>query len=129
MIYRGVLFDMDGVVLDSGRLWTHIIEDRRKKYSLDQAILQKADGYNLTTAEAITMVLKGMGIWSESLLRKMLDETDEMYTAGLSSMTSLEPGIPEILSMLKEKGIPAVLASNSSRFQVNMALDHYCLKD
>lgn len=129
MTYRGVLFDMDGVVLDSGRLWTHIIEDRRKKYSLDQAILQKADGYNLTTAEAITMVLKGMGIWSESLLRKMLDETDEMYTAGLSSMTSLEPGIPEILSMLKKRGIPAVLASNSSRFQVNMALDHYCLKD
>ena len=104
---------MDGVVLDSGRLWTHIIEDRRKKYSLDQAILQKADGYNLTTAEAITMVLKGMGIWSESLLRKMLDETDEMYIAGLGSMTSLEPGIPEILSMLKEKGIPL---DNVSRF-------------
>ena len=107
MIYRGVLFDMDGVVLDSGRLWTHIIEDRRKKYCLDQEILRKADSFNLTTAEAITMVLKGMGIWSESLLRKMLDETDEMYTAGLGSMTSLEPGIPEILS----RAIPPVSRS------------------
>ena len=126
--YKGVLFDMDGVVLDSAALWNHIIGSRQKKYALDMSVLQDSDGFNLTTEEAMTAVLKGMGIYSAEFLEKMLDETDIMYAEGLESLTSLEPGIADVLSLLKDRGVPAVLVSNSSRRQVEAVLDFYGLR-
>ena len=53
--YKGVFFDMDGVVIDSSALWDHITETVKSEYDLDMSVLEESDGFNLSTEEAIRL--------------------------------------------------------------------------
>ena len=68
MTVKGIFFDMDGVVVDSDPLWNTIIRTVREEYALDMSCLERSDGYNLSTGEAIRLVLEDMGRYSDGLL-------------------------------------------------------------
>lgn len=122
---KGVFFDMDGVVIDSGPLWNHVICSVKSEYSLDFSVLEKSDGFNLSTEEAIRLVLEDMGRYSEPLFMEITGRIDEIYASCLVRLSSLEDGMPDILESLKSAGVKMVLVSNSSRKQVEMMMARY----
>lgn len=123
--WKGIFFDMDGVVVDSSSLWSVIIGFMRTRYGLDMEVLDRVSGYNLTAVEAISMILEDMGIYSGDLLSKITGEIDRLYAARLGDLAALEPDMERILAMLQSRGVPAVLVSNSSRTQVGLMLEHF----
>ena len=129
MEIKGVFFDMDGVVIDSSRLWNDIITELSGKYNLDLMVVESAAMKNLSTKDAMKMVLESMGMYSDALLGDILEDIDVMYEKGLSPLTSVIDGIPEILQLLGRESIARVLVSNSTRKQVLMVLRHYGLED
>ena len=129
MEIKGVFFDMDGVVIDSSRLWNDIITELSAKYNLDLMVVESAAMKNLSTKEAMKIVLESMGMYSDALLGDILEDIDVMYEKGLSPLTSVIDGIPEILQLLGRESIARVLVSNSTRKQVLMVLRHYGLED
>lgn len=125
--YKGVFFDMDGVVIDSSALWDHITETVKSEYDLDMSVLEESDGFNLSTEEAIRLVLESTGRFSESLFTEIIGRIDTLYESSLDSLASPCDGIEEVLTNLAGKDIMMVLVSNSSRRQVDMALSRFGL--
>ena len=126
-VVHGVFFDMDGVVIDSGPVWNRIIGKIREEYALDMSVLEKSDGYNLSTEEALSLVLNDMGRFSCSLLEDILSRIDSLYSSYIDQ-ASLMSGMSKIFGMLNERGVEMLLVSNSSRRQVNMVMDRFGLR-
>ena len=118
---------MDGVVVDSAPLWSRIIASIKGKYGLDMTVLENNGGYELTTREAISTVLDCMGISSARLLDTIAGDIDVLYGSLLGDLAVLEPDMHRILGMLREREIPAVLVTNSSRRQACMVMDRFSL--
>lgn len=118
---------MDGVVVDSAPLWSRIIASIKGKYGLDMTVLENNGGYELTTREAISTVLDCMGISPACLLDTIAGDIDVLYGSLLGDLAVLEPDMHRILGMLREREIPAVLVTNSSRRQACMVMDRFGL--
>lgn len=126
--YRGVFFDMDGVVLDSSCLWEHIITAIKAEYSLDLSVLEASGGFELSTREAIRAVLEDMGIFSPDLYAAILSETDILYSRLFGRFACLREGMRSLLSSLAGKGVKTALVSNSSGGQMRLAAGHFALE-
>jgi len=109
---RGVLFDMDGLVLDSERLYTRFWMEAAHFY-----------GYPMTREQALGMRSLGKGPGQAHLtacfgpgvqytqLRTKRVELMDAYIAEYG--IAPKPGICELLDDLKEKGIPTAITSSS----------------
>ena len=109
---RGVLFDMDGVVLDTEKLYTHFWMEAAHFY-----------GFPMTREQALGMRSLGGGAAQEQIRRYFGDEADyfairakriEMMNAFVEENgVEPKPGIRELLSFLKEKGIRCAITSSA----------------
>lgn len=118
---------MDGVVIDSSPLWDYIIKTVVDKYSLNTELLKGNDGYNLSTEEAIKMILKYSNRYTLSLYSEIIEYVEHLYILNFQTKTSLIAGIIDVLEWLTDKNIKLVLVSNSSQTQVAAIVKHYQL--
>lgn len=114
---------MDGVVVDSDRLWNHVIGTVTEKYSLDLSVLGTCDGFNLSTGEAICKVLESSGRYDSGLFGKILEDIDDLYVSEAAHLITVTDGIPDLLRQLKDRGVVLGLVSNSSGRQVCAAME------
>lgn len=118
---KGVLFDMDGVVLDTERLYA--------RFWMEAA---QALGYPMTYEQALGMrSLSGpMGqaklesYFGPGVSRAVIrDKRVELMDAFVSQHgVEPKPGIFELLDFLEEKGIPAAITTSSPRERVERYL-------
>ena len=125
--YRGVFFDMDGVVIDSGRLWEHIIGRIESKFALDLSVIGDSGKKSLSSEDAVRLVLERTGRFSPALYAEILQEIEAVYSESFSSLVAMKDGIRELLSALKERNVTMALVSNSSARQVRTVLGHFAL--
>lgn len=109
---RGILFDMDGLVLDTEKLYARFWREAAAFYgfqmSYRQALAMRAANSRLSAANLHAFFGPDADYW---LLRAKRIELMDAYIAenGVES----KPGIHELLDCLSEKGIPAAIASSS----------------
>ena len=111
---RGVLFDMDGVVIDTEKLytrfWMEAAADLGHPMTLTQALQMRSLG-SIESQEKLDSFF-GAGVLEYDVLRKRRIELMEAFIAehGIEE----KKGIRELLACLKEKGIPCAITSSSS---------------
>ncbi len=123
---RGVVFDMDGVLIDS-----HPAHQQAWRMFLRELGREVSD-------EDLRIVLDG---WKrEDILRHFLGELtaeqiqsysgikDEQFTA-YAAEVRLIPGVVEILDALAEAGIPMAVATSASSVRAREMLDRFHLSD
>lgn len=125
--YSGVFFDMDGVVIDSGRLWGHIICGIASKFALDLSVIGEGEKKSLSSEDAVRLVLERTGRFSPALYAEILQEIEAVYSESFSSLVAMKDSIRELLSALKERNVTMALVSNSSARQVRTVLGHFAL--
>ena len=111
---RGVLFDMDGVVIDTEKLytrfWMEAAADLGHAMTLTQALQMRSLGSIESQAKLDSFF--GAGVLAYDVLRNRRIELMEAFIAqhGIEE----KKGIRELLACLKEKGIPCAITSSSS---------------
>lgn len=110
----GVLFDMDGVVIDTEKLytrfWREAAEDLGHPMTLAQALQMRSLGSGPSQAKLDSFF--GPGVVQYNALRARRIELMEAFIA--EHGVEEKKGIRELLAHLKDKGIPCAITSSSS---------------
>ncbi|MDD7281600.1 HAD family hydrolase [Floccifex sp.] len=117
---KGIIFDVDGVLLDSSVIW----DDAGEKYLKTQGIVAQSDLYE----KLYTLSLEEGAKYMKETYH--LNQSIEQILAGIDQViqdfycyeVSLKPGVENFLQRLEEKEIPMVIASSGSRTLIEKAL-------
>lgn len=126
MRYKGAIFDMDGLLFDTERLyqqaWEEIAGERGVK--LDSSFLREVAG---TTGEHTCRIIEqyyhvpnGNGI-REECMRKVKGK--------LSEAVPMKKGVPGILRFFREKGIRTAVASSNAAEQIESNLERAGIRE
>lgn len=118
----GVLFDMDGVVLDTeklyARFWTEAAHALGYPMTYEQALGMRS--LNNEAGQAKLESYFGPGV-SRAIMRDKRVELMDAYV--VEHGVEAKPGIGELLDYLKERGIKAAIATSSLKARAQAYLD------
>src|SRR5688572_3912083 len=111
---RAVIFDMDGVLVDSELHWKQVEGYFLKSLVPSWRAEDQGKIIGLSVHSVYEMLVAGHGLTStkEEFLRHYHEMAREIYQKRVSL---IEP-FPHLLKVLKEDGVPTALASSSPRF-------------
>ncbi|GLW64964.1 hydrolase [Actinomadura rubrobrunea] len=118
---RAVLFDMDGLLIDSERLWLEVEEEVVTWLggTWGPEHQQRLLGGSLDKAVRYMLDLTGADVPPAEVRRRMLEGMAER----LDACVPLMPGAKELLAELRDAGVPAALVSSSHRRLIEPVLD------
>ena len=119
---KGVIFDIDGTLLDSMPLWNHLGERYLQKLGFTE---EETEGLSqristMPFAEGIHYIKKEYSLdIAEERIREQLQE---MISGAYRDEIALKAGAKEYLQFLKERGIPCILATAGDASLATVAL-------
>ena len=125
---KGVLFDMDGVVLDTEKLYARFWQEAAQALGYPMTYEQALGMRSLSgpAGQAKLESYFGSGV-SRAVMRDKRVELMDAFVA--THGVEAKPGIYELLDYLQEKGIPAAITTSSPRERVERYLKPLGLLD
>ncbi len=107
-----IIFDMDGVIFDSERLYIECCLEAGKKLGLDQVTetCMRCIGVTREVTSKILLETYGSELLVERFTRDSAALFMDKYSKGLLGM---KPGVTELLTYLKESGYRTAIASST----------------
>lgn len=118
---QAVLFDMDGLLVDSERLWFEAEAEIAADLGVEWGPQHQESlvGGSLGRTVAYMLALSGPVVPPEEVARRLLDGMAERLRANVPMM----PGAKQLLDEVREAGVPSALVSSTNRALMNYALD------
>jgi HAD superfamily hydrolase (TIGR01509 family) len=122
-----VVFDNDGLLLDTESVWTRAERDLFERRGLDFAPADKRELVG-TSAEAAGRVLERR-LEEAGRAAELIEELNELVIAELEHGVEAMVGARELLHALRERGTPIGLVSNSPLAFVRRSLEIVAFED
>lgn len=115
---HAVIFDMDGTIFDSERLWLHTWKLAEKEFGFtgSEAMFLKLAGSNRPAIEAYIEFFGGDEELAQRVLQFRTDLAKKLWTRPVGP---LKPGAGELLTALWRLGVPTALATASPQSQAD----------
>lgn len=112
-----VIFDMDGLLLDTERLYTESIQRVVSAYGKDFTWDTKVKMMGATTQEGADIIIRELQL--PMTQEEYIQQTKEVY-AEVFPNAQLLPGANKLVSHLHKHGIPVAVATSSSKSSFDM---------
>ena len=116
MRYKGVIFDLDGVICSTDELhylaWKEIAD--RCQIPFDREMTDQLRG--VSRMESLERILShGRGEWTQEQKRRLAEEKNARYRELLGTLSEKDilPGVPETLQALRARGLALAIGSSS----------------
>ncbi len=121
MAYKHIIFDCDGVLIDSEPLSMRIDVELMREHGITITEAEAHHRFVGTTFEAmlVNMSQENGVTFREGLSEEKDRRLEELYRRELKAV----PQLHEVLTAIHERGISCSVASNSPRSRVHLALD------
>lgn len=126
MFIRGVIFDMDGTLLDSTAIW----DQAGARYLASLGLQAQPDLgkilFPMTMPEGACYLKEqyGLGQSIEAILAGINQQVEKFYLEEVE----VKPGIRSLLEDLKQAGVPCVVATSTDRHMAEGAFAHCGIK-
>lgn len=120
---KGYLFDLDGTLLDSNRMWRSLTTNflNRHKIKFTEEIAQELTTMSIYKSAGYLRHTLKVNLTEEEIIRELEKEIIKGYTNDVE----LKDGAWEYLSYLKEKGIPMGLATATNDRFVDLIMERF----
>lgn len=119
---KAILFDLDGVIIDSFNAWFKIFNKTRKHYKLTEVSEQEFEKKIWGTCFENSTKKYFKGIELEEITKFYFSRIEEF-----KSNTKLNENVKETLEKIKQKGIKTAIVSNTNQKSVSEILKHHKL--
>jgi beta-phosphoglucomutase-like phosphatase (HAD superfamily) len=124
--YRAVIFDMDGLMVDSEPLWFDVLRDfaRERGGDFDRALAERCVGKGLSNTLRVISETLGFDVDIEGDTRDIVDAFIDRV-----GDLSLKPGCEDIVAAIQRRPlrVPRAVASSSARRLVEATLGRFGL--
>ena len=123
----GVIFDLDGTLLDSMEMWRSLDQDflERNGYKYNPKVSQRMLSKSLEEAASILQEEYNMTMSVEEILEEWNMELYDQYNNKLQ----LRPGAREVIELLHAHKVPMCIATLTERWHVKPALERLQVAD
>ena len=120
---KGYLFDLDGTLLDSNRMWRSLTTNflNRHKIKFTEEIAQELTTMSIYKSAGYLRHTLKVNLTEEEIIRELEKEIVKGYTNDVE----LKDGALEYLSYLKEKNIPMGLATATNDRFVDLIMERF----
>ncbi|WP_124101132.1 HAD family phosphatase [Ruminococcus sp. Marseille-P6503] len=125
--FKGIIFDLDGTLVDSSHVWSDIDEKFMAKRGIDipADYFKKVSSMNFNQAAQYTIKRFGLNETIESVTREWYTMAENEYAHNVF----VKPGADAFLRYIKSKGIKIALATASSEPLYSSALKNNGIYD
>ena len=120
---KGAIFDLDGTILDSMKVW----DDLADKYLLSIGI-NPPDGLKetfelMSTRQSARWIIENLHV--KKTEEEIMEGFDKQLSFYYKNEVDLKPGFLEFIKKLEDKKVPCCIVTTNSRINVEYALQKY----
>lgn len=125
---QGVIFDMDGVLVDNTRVHVEAFGIFCRRYGVEGWEQKLSTAFGMGNEDIMRLILPE-GIIREKGLSALAAEKEAIYREIYAPAIRPVAGLVELLARLHAAGVPCAVGSSGPRENVDFVLDRCCIRD